>query len=252
MDHKTYRFTELKLDAAGAGTFEAVFATLDAIDHDGDTYDPGAIGEQDVVISQWNHGSWGGGTAALPVGVGKVFERENKAIVSGEFDMNTADGKAHHHALKYLHEKGRNVEWSFALPKFDHRIEERDGQGVRVFTSIEIPEVSPVLLGAGVGTELLSIKGREDNMEEKPKQFATQLDETVEAVEVVIGRAKEIRNLREEKGKDELMNKRNVRRLRDLKGSMVDAITEIDNLLTNPNDELNKLAKSITGGNNGD
>ena len=254
MDRKIYQFTELKLDQAGEGTFEAVFATLDAIDHDGDTYDPGAIGNQDVVISQWNHGSWQGGTAALPVGVGKIFERENKAIVQGEFDMDDPAGKAHHHKLKYLNEKGRNVEWSFALPNMDWRMEERDDQMIRVITRVDVPEVSPVLLGAGVGTELLSIKGKGEDMETKPNEsmkFATQLDEAVEAVESVIGRAKEIRNLREEKGKDELMSKRNVRRLRDLKGSMADAIQEIDDLLTDPNDELNELAATFQGENNG-
>ena len=258
MDRKTYQFTELKLDTQGEGTFEAVFATLDAIDHDGDTYDPGAIGNQDVVISQWNHGSWGGGASALPVGVGKIFERENKAIVSGEFDMGSVDGKAHHHSLKYLKEKGRNVEWSFALPDMDWRMEERDGQMIRVITRVEIPEVSPVLLGSGVDTELLSIKGREGNdVAEKPKadastQFVTQVDEAVVAVESIIGRAKEIRNLREEKGKDDPMSKRNVRRLRDLKEAMADAITEVDNLINDPNDEFNALAASFTEGNNAD
>ncbi len=255
MDHKTYKFTELKLDTAGEGTFEAVFATLDAIDHDGDTYDPGAIGNQDVVISQWNHGSWGGGAAALPVGVGKVFERDNKAIVSGEFDMDSTDGKAHHHSLKYLKEKGRNVEWSFALPEMDWRMEERDNQMIRVITRVAIPEVSPVLLGAGVGTELLSIKGREgETMGEKPTEsmkFAAQLDETVEAVESVIVRAKQIRNLRDEKGKDELMSKRSTRRLKDLKGALAEAMAAVDEILTDPNDEFKELVESIDGGTNG-
>lgn len=253
MDRKTYQFTDLKLDTAGEGTFEAVFATLDAIDHDGDTYDPGAIGKQNVVISQWNHGSWGEGVSALPVGVGSIFERGNKAVVAGEFDMADPDGVRHHAKLKYLHEKGRNVEWSFALPDMDYRMEERDGDMLRVITRVAIPEVSPVLLGAGVGTELLSIKGREgETMETKPEsiQFAKQLDEAVEAVEAVCGRAKQILNLREEKGKAD-MSRASTRRLKALRDSLQEAIEDVDDLLTDPNDELNELATSFTEAQNG-
>ena len=253
---KVFQLTDLKQDHNGEGTFEAVFATLDAIDHDGDTYDPGAIGNQDVIISQWNHGSWNGGAGALPIGVGKVFERDNKAIVSGEFNLADSDGRKTYETLKYLNSKGRNVEWSFALPDTDSRWETRDGQDVRVFTRIAIPEVSPVLLGAGVGTELLSIKNREDGKvadkkSDNPMEFVTQVDEAVEAVESVIGRAKQIRNLRDEKGKDEAMSKRSTRRLTDLKAALADAIVAVDEILTDPNDEFRKLAKTINGGKNG-
>ncbi len=248
MERKTYKFTELKLDTDGEGTFEAVFATLDAIDHDGDTYDPGAIGKQDVVISQWNHGSWQSGTSALPVGVGNVFERGNKAIVQGEFDMGSADGKAHHHSLKYLHEKGRTVEWSFALPEMEFRREERDGEIIHVITRVAIPEVSPVLLGSGVGTELLSIKGKGDGMEGKPDEsmaFVKELDAAVVAVESVVGRAKQIQNLRVEKGKDD-MSRASTRRLKALRDALKEVLTDVDDLLTDPNDELNELAASFT------
>lgn len=252
---KVFQLTDLKQDHDGEGTFEAVFATLDAIDHDGDTYDPGAIGNQDVIISQWNHGSWNGGAGALPIGVGKVFERGNKAIVSGEFNLADSDGRKTYETLKYLHSKDRNVEWSFALPDMDTRLETQGDTVVRVITRVAIPEVSPVLLGAGVGTELLSIKNREDGPVDKKSdnsiEFVTQVDEAVEAVESVIGRAKQIRNLRMEKGKDEAMSKRSTRRLVDLKAALIDAVEAVDEILTNPNDELNTLAATFNGGKNG-
>lgn len=247
---KVFATTDLKFEGDGEGTFEAVFATLDAIDHDGDTYDPGAIGDQDVVISQWNHGSWNGGAGGLPVGVGKIFERGNQAIVSGEFNLENADGEKTYQTLKYLHSKGRNVEWSFALPDTDSRVETIDGQTVRVFTRIAVPEVSPVLLGAGVGTELLSIKGREaETMEQKPdesKKFATALDEAVETVESVLVRAKEIRTLRDEQGKG--IGRRSTRRLKALRDALQEAVEDVDDLLTDPNDELKKLAETFAGG----
>lgn len=244
---KVFGLSQFKAEG-DTGTFEAVFATLDAIDHDGDTYDPGAIGNQAVKISQWNHGSWGEGAGALPIGVGKVFERGNQAIVAGEFDMDDADAVKTYKKLKYLDAKGHTVEWSFALPEADWRWEDRDGREVRVFTRIAIPETSPVLLGAGVDTQLLSIKGRggegmpEDKKDESI-QFAKQLDEAVETVERVIARAKEIQNLRNEKGKD--LSKAAIRRLKALDDALHDASKEVDVLLTNPNDEFSELAKTI-------
>jgi hypothetical protein len=254
VETKVFELSDLKLDGDGAGTFEAVFATMDAIDHDGDTYDKGAIGTQDVVISQWNHGSWEGGAAALPIGVGKIFERENKAIVKGEFDMEDPDGKKTYDKLKYLRSKGMNVEWSFALPHFDVRWEQIDGDNVRVFTSIDVPEVSPVLLGAGVGTELLSIKNAssttalpvtvetsDDKPSEERKQFVDQLEEAVVAVESVVARAKEIKNLRNEKGKD--LSRAAVRRLKTLADALHDASEDVGELLIDPNVEARAIAE---------
>ena len=150
---------EVKLDTAGEGTFEAVFATMNKVDKDGDVTERGAFGEQDVVISQWNHGSWSSGAAGLPIGVGKIFERGDDAVVRGEFDLDDEDGKKTYKKLKYLHDKGRRVEWSYALPHIDYRMGDFDGREVRYLEKIEVPEVSPVLMGAGVDTRLLAIKG---------------------------------------------------------------------------------------------
>ena len=251
METKVFRFSNLKLDSAGEGTFEAVFATLDAIDHDGDTYDPGAIGSQEVVISQWNHGSWGEGADALPIGVGKIFERDNEAIVAGEFDLADPDGQKTYNKLKYLNDKGRTVEWSFALPNAEWRWERRDDQELRVFTHIDVPEVSPVLLGAGINTRMTAIKNREgskmDQDKDKSIAFVKQLDEAVETVESVLARAKEIRNLRA-KSDEEGMSRRSTRRLKALREAMAEAIEDVDELLTNPNDELKELAAQIQGG----
>lgn len=156
---KAYTLTNLKLDSQGEGTFEAAFANLRAIDHEGDGFDPGAIGNQKVKLSVWNHGSWGNGAEALPIGVGETSERDGWAVISGKFDLGRQSGREHYQAIKYFNAEGHSVEWSFALPDADWRMEERDGQMIRIFTRIKIPEVSPVLLGAGVDTHLLSIKG---------------------------------------------------------------------------------------------
>ena len=147
------------------------------------------------------------------------------------------------------------VEFSFALPDYDSRTEVIDEQSVRIFTRISIPEVSPVLLGAGIDTHLTSIKSQEgETMETKDKsmEFAKQLDDAVVAVESVCARAKEIRNLREDKGKDELVSRQAKRRLKALHDALTEVISDVGDLLTDPNDEANALAKSFDGGNDGE
>ena len=249
---KVYEVADFKLDSEGegAGTFEAVFATLDEIDRDGDTYDPGVFGNQDVLISQYNHGSWSGGASALPIGVGKIFERDNKAIVSGEFDLEDKDGKKTYRKLKYLDAKGRRVEWSFALPDTEWRTTEIDGRHVRVYTSITVPEVSPVLMGAGVDTELLSSKtGKKDSdMKEQDKQqsktFVEQLDETVLTVERLHDRAAEISALRHDERK--AIGRRGMRLMKVLSEALHDVTAKLDELQIDPskaNEELKALAQ---------
>lgn len=155
---KSVKLSGLKL-LGDQGSFTGVFATLNVVDHDGDLTLPGAFGQQDVILSQYNHGSWGSGAGALPIGVGKIYEQGDNAIIEGEFNMDSEDAVKTWGTMKFLHEKGRVQEFSYALPEIDFEIREQDGQRIRVLKRIKVPEVSPVLMGAGMGTRLLSIKG---------------------------------------------------------------------------------------------
>lgn len=157
-DIKTVRPTSFKFLDAEAGTFEAVFATLDVVDADEDVILPGSIGRQEVVVSQYNHGSWDTGAKALPIGVGEIREEGDEAIVAGAFDMSDPDAVKTRNKIKYLVDHGRQQEWSFALPETEYSYGERDGRPVRLLSKILVPEVSPVLMGAGVNTRVLSIK----------------------------------------------------------------------------------------------
>ena len=258
MDRKVFSVSELKLDESMVtkdgvvtpGKFEAVFASLDKVDKDGDGYDPGAIGNQDVAISQWNHGSWGEGAKALPIGVGKIFERGNKAIVQGEFDPDDADAVKTYNKLKYLNSKGHNVEFSFALPDTDYRFEERDGREVRVFTRISVPEVSPVLLGAGVDTELLSIKGREmAEPERRPdsKRLTDHVNEVADDVEKLSKRIADLHKERSEAG--EKISTRGTWHIKMLKDVLARAIEGIDEIFVDHTEELNDIADKLEGDN---
>ena len=148
---KQYKFRELKLEG-DQGRFEAVFATLNVIDKDGDLTLPGAFGEQQVIVSAYGHGSWGG---ALPVGKGRIFERGEEAIVDGQFFLDTQAGQQTYLTVKNV---GDLQEWSYALPEIDYEMRDENGQRIRVLKRIRVNEVSPVLMGAGVATRLLDIK----------------------------------------------------------------------------------------------
>jgi len=237
------------------GAFTAVFATLNVIDHDGDRILNGAIGNQNVVISAYGHGSWMG---ELPVGKGRIYEQGDEAIVEGKFFLDTEAGGETYKTVKNVAEL---QEWSFALPEIDYQIVEEDGTHIREIKRIKVNEVSPVLMGAGVNTRLLSIKSRNDEaIDEKPKEadvgeredeerhmsFAKQVEEVVEAAERVTSEAKHIRKSRDRDGKD--LGRRTKRRLKYLREAMIECIEDVDGLLKNPNDELKQLVQSFTGG----
>lgn len=177
---KALALDDLKIDGDG-GTFSARFATLNVKDHDGDVITTGAIGKQDVKISQYNHGSWGEGADALPIGVGKVYEYGGQARVKGEFNLDNPAAAATYQTMKWLHSKGHSQEFSFALPDVDVEMRELDGEVLRHITRVSIPEVSPVMMGAGIDTALLSIKGR-------GMRLAEHIEATLEGIDALIAR----------------------------------------------------------------
>lgn len=191
-ERKLFKLSNLKFGDE-PGTFSAVFATMNVEDHDGDVTLNGAFGSQNVILSQYNHGSWGSGAAALPIGVGTIFEKGDDAIISGEFNMDSEDAVKTYKTIKYLHDKGRTQEWSYALPEVEYDFADKDGHRVRLLKKIKVPEVSPVLMGAGINTRLLGIK--------QGKRLIDALKDVVEEVEVVTERVKTVREMREEEGR---------------------------------------------------
>ena len=137
----------LDLKSEKRGSLEACFATLGVVDHDGDLTEPGAFGEQAVVLEGWNH------DLTLPVGKGRIFERGDEAICAGEFFMNTAIGKEHYEVVKAL---GPQTEWSYTFRVLDSR--PGRGEVKRHLLALEVMGVSPVTRGAGVGTGTRLIK----------------------------------------------------------------------------------------------
>ena len=134
------------------GEFRAVFSRFNVIDHDGEVTLPGAFIEgQKVRIAYWGH-RWGD----LPVGRGEIHQDAEKAWVDGRFFLETEGGRETHQTVKELAEL---QEWSYGFDVIEGEKGQFAGQEVYFLRKLDVAEVSPVMLGAGIGTETVSIKG---------------------------------------------------------------------------------------------
>ena len=150
---RTKALRGLKITDEAAGRVEAVFATLNVVDHDGDitragAFEPGAK----VRISAYNHASWDG---ALPVGRGTIAERGDDVVLDGQFFLETSGGRETFEVVKQMAEL---QEWSYGYDVLEADKTTVDGARVNELRKIKVHEVSPVILGAGVGTRTLAVK----------------------------------------------------------------------------------------------
>lgn len=153
--------------SADQGTVEAVFATFNVKDLDGDVTLPGAFEDgAEVLISAYNHGTWGD---KLPVGKGVIRVDETKAWMEGQFWLDMLSGAETFKAVKNA---GDLQEWSYGYNVLETG-EVTDAMyqlGVwRVLKKLRVFEVSPVMVGAGIGTETVSIKSAKTDAPPEPK-----------------------------------------------------------------------------------
>jgi hypothetical protein len=181
----------VKVKDAELGTVSAVFSTFNVKDKDGDVTLPGAIKDGTrVVISAYQHGSWDG---ALPVGKGVIKTTDTEAILEGEFFMDTTHGADTFRTVKAL-AKSDQGEWSYSLRNVTAKSGEFEGEPANFLESIEVNEVSPVMVGAGVNTRTLATKGLKFN-EEGAAVVAAVNDYLKRAEEVMVLRAAKGRQL---------------------------------------------------------
>jgi HK97 family phage prohead protease len=176
MERKTFRgkLTLKAADNGGEGEFTAVFATLGVKDLDGDVTIPGAFQEgQEVRIARWGH-NWGD----LPVGKGTIHADEKEAWVEGQFFMDTQGGQEHYKTVKAL---GDLQEWSYGFDILEEEPGEVNGEPVRFLKRLDVFEVSPVLLGAGIDTRTEAIKGLLDALKQGRRHSAKD-EEMLQAI----------------------------------------------------------------------
>lgn len=155
-------FGPLELKDAEQGEVTAVVATLGVVDKDGDVILPGAVpaGGAKVKVSGYNHDIVTEGAA--PVGKGTITEVGDKLIFQGKFFLSTTRGRDAFHTVK---EMGVDGEWSFGFPRQVKTAELTDEwkiQGARrLIAGLRPIEASPVIVGAGIGTQTVSAKAAE-------------------------------------------------------------------------------------------
>jgi HK97 family phage prohead protease len=166
MKTKTFRAAmEIKADGQ-PGEFLAVFSTFNVIDHDNDVTRPGAFKDGSAVrVSYWGH-RW----QDLPVGRGVIHQDDKKAWVDGVFFLDTTAGKETYQTVKNL---GDLQEWSYGYEVTGSELGKFENQDVRFLNALEVAEVSPVMLGAGIDTRTESIKG----LKPYPNEHACRLRE---------------------------------------------------------------------------
>lgn len=144
---------ELKFpDDRPEGSVVALFSRFNVIDRDGDVTLPGAFQDgAPVRISAWGH-RWD----QLPVGKGRIVVTEDGAYLDGQFFLNTEAGKETYLTVKNL---GELQEWSYGFEVVEAEPGEFEGKPVRFLKRLRVFEVSPVLVGAGIGTQTLVLKG---------------------------------------------------------------------------------------------
>ena len=135
------------------GRISLVVATLGAVDRHNDVIVAGSVGQQPVLISPLNHGIWAPGQVS--VGHGILYEADGLVKFDGQYNLDIPTGVENWSAINdapELHEV------SFGLRPIKYTFGEIDGQHCCFLHEIKAYEVSPCIVGAGVGTGVLSIK----------------------------------------------------------------------------------------------
>jgi hypothetical protein len=157
-------FSGFEIKDADKGEVEAIIATLGVVDRDGDIIRKGAIPNGvSVTMSGWGHDAVFG---SRPVGKGAVVIDGNRAIFKGRVFLNTAAGRETFEVLK---EMGPTQEWSWGFHVMGDETPseaERKQGARRVLTKTAPFEVSPVIIGAGIGTGTVAVKQADGDVAE--------------------------------------------------------------------------------------
>lgn len=184
LERKSFSGGEVK--DADEGIVTAVFSTFGVVDLDDDIVEPGAIKPGPIRVSAYGHASWDG---ALPVGKGRIYADESKAWAEMKFFLDTTHGRDTFNTIKGM---GELQEWSYSLRNIKASFEEDDGRLIRRIKSVDIHEVSPVLMGASIGTHTIAVKSR---------RFQEHIDSVLAEVMALTDRAHEVVALRAAKGR---------------------------------------------------
>jgi len=180
----------LKQDGEQQGAVEAVFCTFDVVDRDGDVCLKSGFTDGKNVKMHWQHDQ------AAWIGDGTITTTSSEAIFTGQFWMDTVDGEQAYKKVKRASEKGlAEWSWAFNVPQGAAKYGKLNGENVRFLgvQPLEVYEVSPVAVGAGVDTRTTAIKAYRRRSLRKaiadPETIAliSQLDFAVDDLDEIVG-----------------------------------------------------------------
>lgn len=219
----------VELKDAEPGAFVARIATLNVRDKDNDITLPGAFPMgKTVLISAYMHGSWQG---KLPIGKAVIKEFGDEVLAEGQFNLKTSEGRETYEAVKFAPEL---QEWSYGFYPIEHEEGEGDDLGARILKKVDIKEISPVLIGAGINTGILAIKS-------EGTSYVVQAEAVLAAVNDLAERTGELAFLRLKEGR--VLSTANRNRMKSLMESLSAVAADLKELLaeTEPKDEKARL-----------
>ena len=138
------------------GEISMTVATLDVLDRDYEIIASGSVGSQQVLISQWQHGLSRG---ELPIGRGTLYEADGLLKFDGQLNMELQAARDTWAALEPVADL---VEVSFGFISKQRDFVQQEGAMAAIrHLSIDAKEVSPVIVGAGIGTGITGIKAHQ-------------------------------------------------------------------------------------------
>lgn len=159
------------------GTGLAVFATLNCIDKDGDWTPPGAFGTQ--VAKLCGAHDWG----APSIGIAKIYEKGEEAVAEFKFNLDMPSGLEWYKSVKFNFDNGIEQEYSYGFDVLEESFEKKDNRDVRILKRVKVWEVSPVMIGAGMNTHTVGIKGlRLDDQGAQVEEYVREYFERCKAL----------------------------------------------------------------------
>lgn len=154
---KSLTFSGFEIKDEAKGEVTAKVATLEVIDKDGDIIRKDALTKAaKVAMSSWGHDAMFGNR---PAGKGTLARQGDHLVFDGKVFLSTNDGRETFAVLK---EMGADQQWSFGFRITGWEVpdeKERKAGAFRIITKMDAFEVSPVLVGAGIGTATTGLKG---------------------------------------------------------------------------------------------
>lgn len=187
------------LELKDEGKFRAVFARFGVPDHDGDVTLPDAFTKGQSAPIVYAH-NWGWPPS---VGVGRIDFDGEKAWIDGEINLKMAEGRSVFESVKFAHERKSKQEYSYAYKaqgaSRDREELKKYPEGTRrILKRLDVHEVSPVVMAAGIGTGTEWVKSF-------VKSFRGPYDDNVDyvlaGVEALHERTKSLADIRAKEGR---------------------------------------------------